>query len=252
MIGFGSRRTPGCITFASAMIEVVTRRTPLLTQKEVWYFDGSPVQLAGRTFFYQALEKPNQTHDVFRTLWSELDVTEETLFSRISETFRYHIRKADRIDHSRWFQFHPDANSIQTFLDTHCVFAATKSILPFSKSRLAAMVSAGCFCLTGVDVGEETVIFHSYLTDGVSARLLSSHHAGNQPDATRGYLNKSLHWHDMLFFKKNGYRIYDWGGVSEPGQGRTFFKESFGGKPHLSYNYIVENKLYRAISHLRP
>jgi len=233
------------------MIEVITRKIPLISQKEVWYYDGSPVELAGRIFFYEAMQPPARPYEEFHTLWSSLELAEDALHRQISDTFRYHIRKAQQIEHKPWFAFDPSDDVLEGFLKTQKDFAMAKGIIPFGRSRLIAMIKAGCFCLTGVSIANQPMIYHAYLTDGAIARLLSSHHVGEQPDTIRGYLNKSLHWHDMLFFKNHGYVTYDWGGVPKPGEGRTFFKESFGGQPRVLYNYTVQNRVYNAFDYLR-
>jgi hypothetical protein len=45
-----------------------------------------------------------------------------------------------------------------------------------------------------------------------------------------GNLNRLLHWHNMQHYKREGFAIYDWGGVSSDlNDGRAKFKLSFGG-----------------------
>ncbi len=46
-----------------------------------------------------------------------------------------------------------------------------------------------------------------------------------------GNLNRLLHWNSMLGYKCEGFRWYDWGGISQDrNDGRARFKKAFGGQ----------------------
>jgi len=67
-----------------------------------------------------------------------------------------------------------------------------------------------------------------------SRRLQDSAHA-----RVIGNLNRFLHWHNMRAYREEGFRQYDWGGISQDEMdGRTTFKMSFGGRVVEEYSHI--------------
>ncbi len=62
------------------------------------------------------------------------------------------------------------------------------------------------------------------------------------------YLNRYLHWHDILYFKDKGFLTYDFGGINldrnSDTYGITKFKLSFGGEIVKQYNYLLVPKIY--------
>jgi len=68
--------------------------------------------------------------------------------------------------------------------------------------------------------------------------------SGNLPEELRrdaGHISRWLCWQDIQFYKQEGYRIYDWGGISKHGElaGIDEFKKSFGGKPAVVHDALV-------------
>jgi hypothetical protein len=54
-----------------------------------------------------------------------------------------------------------------------------------------------------------------------------------------GNLNRVLHWHSMRAYKPEGFRLYDWGGISQDqNDGRARFKKAFGGEVAEEYSYL--------------
>jgi len=54
-----------------------------------------------------------------------------------------------------------------------------------------------------------------------------------------GNLNRLLHWDSMRVYKQEGFRQYDWGGISQDqNDGRAMFKKAFGGKVVEEYGYL--------------
>ena len=101
------------------------------------------------------------------------------------------------------------------------------------------------FILTGAQIDEKTIVYHSYIFNDVQCRLLHSCSEFRIEDNVMrnaiGRANKYLHWEDMLLFKDRGIVTYDWGGISslEEPNGIDKFKMSFGGKPIAYYNIHI-------------
>ena len=82
------------------------------------------------------------------------------------------------------------------------------------------------------------------LRDSESGRVRGLYHGSrrlDEPEKARlvGNLNRLLHWHNMRVYKQEGFRYYDWGGISaDRGDGRARFKMSFGGDVVEEYSYL--------------
>ncbi|OQC00516.1 MAG: hypothetical protein BWX78_01109 [Firmicutes bacterium ADurb.Bin099] len=94
-------------------------------------------------------------------------------------------------------------------------------------------------------INEVAVAYHIYLCgDGIVRLMYSVSSFRNITDskekAAIGRANRLLHFEDMMYFKLNGYLIYDWGGYStdEKLAGINAFKRGFGGVLGPSY-YVV-------------
>lgn len=88
---------------------------------------------------------------------------------------------------------------------------------------------------------------HVYSLDSNRACGLYSYSGRFAADPSQGEVigraNKYLHWQGMLFFKEQGFRIYDFGGLSLEKDNReqqniNKFKKRFGGSEVMEYKCI--------------
>jgi len=90
--------------------------------------------------------------------------------------------------------------------------------------------------LTEASIEEDPVVYHVYICDGVTTRLLySCSEFRNELQGLRqsiGRANSYLTWRDFCFFKQIGVSNYDWGGISsfELPNGIDEYKMKFGGE----------------------
>jgi lipid II:glycine glycyltransferase (peptidoglycan interpeptide bridge formation enzyme) len=122
--------------------------------------------------------------------------------------------------------------------------------------------------IRAASVNNEKIVFHSYVTTCGRARLLHSASLFRESDDSAyrnlvGRANRLLHWDDICYFKNEGCRTYDLGGISMDKsnmetQAINKFKESFGAaviKEYKSYVpasfkgliYLCGKKLLRKI-----
>ncbi len=224
------------------MLVVQTRSNPLFKTTEVWFNDGVPPDLPGKALFYQSATKP--AYPVFglkefHTLALPLAESEEQLFGRINRTFRYHIRKGEGLGLDYTVLDLIDKNNLHQFVETFNAFAQRKKLLPLPVWRAGALAKANGLVVTFLKREKELLTMHGYLVDGSRARLMTSHpvHPA-ETETIQGYVNKFHHWMDVLHFKRTGYAWYDFGGISPDGDGRSYFKQSFGGEHQVFFNYI--------------
>lgn len=211
---------------------------------EVWFgYAGNIVDKIGLTTWQHV--KNNRTkiwgvpHRSY-TVENRLDESAELIFSKYGKTVQTEIKQAEKLNIN--CIFHDDYKGFAEFYNE---FAKNRKIAAITVERLNEM--KGSLKLSYALLDNIKVAAHSYLVDedlGI-ARLL--HAASKRLDEqfdkqAAGKINKLLHYHDMIYFKKSGYVTYDFGGYAENTndkglQGINRFKLSFGGEKIVCNNY---------------
>ncbi|SMO49220.1 hypothetical protein [Solitalea koreensis] len=169
-----------------------------------------------------------------------LNESDDQLLARFSKTNRYQIKKAikEGINCSQ-------ENDLLKFENFFNQFAKEKHLPKVSARNLKSLepnltISFAC-------LNNHTLVAHSYITDQDLGIVRLYHSASKRLDETYenltiGMANKLLHYKDMIFFKENGFKIYDFGGYYESTnkslQGINRFKLSFGGEKVTHSNYF--------------
>lgn len=84
-------------------------------------------------------------------------------------------------------------------------------------------------------INNEKLVFHVYFVDNNRASLMmsfSDFREKNEISKMIGKINRYLHWKDIIYFRRNGFICYDWGGINENDESFkniTSFKKGFGG-----------------------
>lgn len=225
------------------MLIVQTRTFPLIKTSEVWFYKGASIAVSGKMLFNQSEVKPEGNVFMlaeFHTLALPLTETSEQLFDRINRTFRYHIRKGEGLELEFTQLDFNDENSLPYFVRSFNEFARRKKLIRLPMWRAKALAKSEGLTVTALKRGKRYINMHAYLHDGTRARLMTSHPVEQaESESMQGYINKYHHWRDILYFKDKDYRWYDFGGIA-PGSedGRSYFKQSFGGEHQVFYNYI--------------
>lgn len=231
---------------AGSVMKIVPFTRLLITHQEIWFYDGSPVNEFSKNIYYQSSAKPPEhafSAKEFHTLATNLSGTETTLYSGINRTFRYDIKKGEGMNPEYIVLNLQDSNQLLSYWSAYNRFARKRNLLKLPIWRLRALAASSSLVITIIKQGNQVVSTHSYVQDGVRARLLTSHTEPSPMSGTQlGYYNKFHHWQDMLYFKKLTFEWYDWGGVSanrNTRDGRYYFKQSFGGELQLFYHFIT-------------
>ena len=170
-----------------------------------------------------------------------LDQAEEALRSGLSETTAYEIRRSERDRTSCGFLEPLGAAELQSFLKFYDEFVKLTGYSRPSFKWLETLRGANSLAISVVrDPDGEELVYHAYIVDGKSCRLLHSaslqKRAGDREERNLlSRANRLLHWRDILHFKSSGVEIYDFGGWyprkdDQQMLGVNRFKESFGGK----------------------
>lgn len=137
---------------------------------------------------------------------------------------------------------------IEEFVEFYNLFAAKKRLKPINTISLTKY--GANLKITGVSMAGEILTLHAYYTDvesGFTTLLYSaSKRLDNVDDSLLkliGYSNRFLHYQDILYFKKEGFLVYDFGGIYLGQEDRSQvgiaqFKKSFGGEVVTITNYL--------------
>lgn len=153
--------------------------------------------------------------------------------------------------------------STEEFVEFYNLFAAKKGLKPINTMSLAKYGEN--LKITGVSMSGEILTLHAYYTDiesGFTTLLYSASKRLDNVDESLlkliGYSNRFLHYQDLLYFKKEGFLVYDFGGIylgqDDRSQiGIAQFKKSFGGEVVKIINYLSYPYLYslRLLSFLK-
>jgi len=177
----------------------------------------------------------------FSTLIVELDADAEMLLAACGRNTRYKVQRAARegaiaSNEADW----------QRFVAFYNAFAKHKGLATLD-GRSAPNQAGAVRKVTQEGV---ELVMHSYLIDRDIGRARLLHSASllhglaeNASRAAVGRANRFLHYDDMLYFRRLGLRMYDFGGyaldIAAGGEleGINRFKQGFGGRLLAETNY---------------
>lgn len=182
----------------------------------------------------------------FHSLMTDLAASEEDLMAAIHKNVRYEIRRNQKEDVLyRMYSAKEIIENVE-FLDKfaamyEAMYAEKGMRQTLNKEQMLLYAKANALMISAMMMGEDVAVMHSYITKGDKVRLLHSISEFRREDMDANFIarcNKRLHWDDICYFKQEGRKEYDWGGVSslENPNGIDAFKFKFGGSPVTYYN----------------
>ncbi|MEH7073446.1 peptidoglycan bridge formation glycyltransferase FemA/FemB family protein [Neobacillus drentensis] len=197
--------------------------------------------------------KRNTLHKETRTLCIDLHKSEEQLRTELNKSTRYQINKADRDHLTIRVVTNPNTNDLEDFKRFFNVYAKEKGIELFQDERINGMAGNGKLYITYVfHKNGDLLAGHLYMADGNRAGMFYSGSIRltntDIPKNDVGRANRYLHWHDILYFKKENYHLYDFYGISldennKDQQNINQFKRSFGGEEVTEYRSFIPQTL---------
>jgi lipid II:glycine glycyltransferase (peptidoglycan interpeptide bridge formation enzyme) len=198
-----------------------------------------------------------------KSLVNDLTVPDDEIFAKIGKTCRYKIKRAETKDLALCrYQTAPSVEEVDSFLHFYAQFARQKGLSPINRKQFLAVARAGRLRLAEASLQGAVVVRHAYIVSGDTARLLYSASLFRDTDpevrSAIGRANRLLHWRDLLAFKQEGLRVFDWGGIfadetSADRKGINDFKREFGGEPATYYDgYEAHSLLGQLILALLP
>ena len=171
----------------------------------------------------------------------DLSQNETEIMSLFSKTRRYEIRRAIERDalHTDFYQ-PANAAECKEFVDYYNSFARSKGMADIVEDKVYALADNDKLIVAKISSPENEILsMHGYIADEADKRAAlytsSSLFRGKKDIANLiGRANGLLHYQSMLYFKKKGYAVYDFGGIymgnnNIQHQNVAQFKMSLGG-----------------------
>jgi hypothetical protein len=227
---------------------MITYKSRFLTRAEVW-FDNEPTTSARPDWILYNLRSspvPGAQSRSFYTLMVDLSQTPEQLRAQLNEDTAYKIRRARDRDKiiceccdSR------DPAVMDCFEKMYNAFAATKDLLPLNRGRLERLAAAGVLDIScAKDPQGNVLVYHANYRDERRATQLETPslyrtlpQSGARNYSGRG--NRYLTWHNILRYKQEGLKFFDFGGWHLGSDAEMLsindFKRGFGGQVVREY-----------------
>ena len=178
--------------------------------------------------------------DISHTLELDLEQNTEVIFSNFSKQIRQQVKISENEGTSCYFH-----QEIEKFADFFNDFAIKKETFTTSKEKILELGDS--VKLSFAENNGQILAAHSYLVDKEIGIVRHLHSATKRLDEQFdrnliGRANKYLTVKDILYFKEQGYKVFDFGGYAkdtedESLKGINNYKLLFGGKVVPCYNY---------------
>jgi hypothetical protein len=220
-----------------------------LTRGEVWY-DDEPKNTRLLDWIFYSLRSnpaPGARWKYFHNYVIDLTQTTEQLLKKLNQDTAYKIRRARDRDKIICESCDPsDPAVLDRFEEMYNPFAAMKGLPPLDRARMNAMAAAGVLDLSvAKDPPGNALVYHANYRDHERATQmhLPSLYRKASDSAARnliGRANRYLTWSDMLRYKEQGLKSFDFGGwyVGTTDQALlriNDFKRGFGGQVVREY-----------------
>lgn len=184
---------------------------------------------------------------IWHTLELNLEQDTELIISDFSKQIRQQVKIAE--NEGTYCYFHSE---VEKFVDFFNEFAVKKDTYTTSKKKIFELGTA--VKLSFAENNRQILAAHSYLVDEEAGIVVHLHSATKRLNENFdrnliGRANKYLTVKDILYFKEQGFKIFDFGGYAkdtedESLKGINNYKLLFGGKAATYYNYYSYSYLF--------
>jgi len=227
---------------------MITYRSRFLTRGEVW-FDNEPddAQPVDWILYQQRSHPvPRSRARNFHTFVIDLTQSCEQLQAQLNEDTAYKIRRARDRDKITCECHDPrDPAAMDRFEQMYNQFAAVKGLCPLVRGRMESMAAAGVLDLSvAKDQQGNALVYHANYRDhsraaGLELPSLYRKFSDSKARNLIGRANRYLTWSDILRYKEQGLKYFDFGGWyqgDDPGLLKiNEFKRGFGGQVLREY-----------------
>ncbi len=225
-----------------------TCKSRYLIRGEVWYDDapGDTRSLDWIVYYQRSRPVPGATWEYFYTYVIDLSESVERLQAQLNQDTAYKIRRARERDKIVCEQRDArDPAVLAQFEELYNQFALTKGLASLERARVKSMAAAGVLDLSvAKDAQGDVLVYHANYRDHRRATqlYLPSLYRSFSDNGARsliGRANRCLTWNDILRYKDQGLKYFDFGGWypgSDPEMLKiNEFKRGFGGQVLREY-----------------
>ena len=228
--------------------------------RETWFnYEYKPSDIFGLNVFMHLKDADKKTipgvKQIGHTVELDLEQDTATIFANFSSDIRRKVRKAGSEGTVCYFQH--DADQFVSFFND---FAEKKKTFTTSKHKISEL--GDYIKMSFAENNGQLMAAHSYIVDKEMS-IVRGLHSGTtrlKPGSDKslvGRAHKLLVVNDILYFKEQGFKVFDFGGYAdntkdESLKGINRFKLSFGGKVvscvnYYSYSYWILRKLSKLL-----
>jgi hypothetical protein len=242
------------------MFTIITRKTPLLSRQDIWFYDNQEIELKGNNLFYHAFSVPKDKNvvELKKVYTTSIDLTQslDNIKGGCKRKLRGYINKGSRTDFQHKILNISDSEIQEKILAEYDIFSKQKGLESIDKIWFVACCNSSHMMATQIFFENKPLITHIYLKDNERTRLQFSFHHVLTVNKYNGQFqslaNRYLHWLDIIYFKEKGLNIYDFGGIPIKSMASLReFKLSFGGIIEEQYSFIVPNGFYAIVYKLK-
>jgi len=219
-----------------------------LTRGEVWYDDeaGNTRSVDWIVYHQRSQPVPGAAWEYFYNYVIDLNEPVEKLQAQLNQDTAYKIRRARERDKIVCEQRDSrDSAVLAQFEEMYNRFALTKGLAPLERTRVESMAAAGMLDMSvAKDAQGNVLVCHANYRDHQRATqlYLPSLYRSLSDNGARsliGRANRYLTWSDILRYKDQGLKYFDFGGWypgSDPEMLKiNEFKRGFGGQVLREY-----------------
>ena len=181
--------------------------------------------------------KPSSSLSSCETLHIDLMKSEEELLMDMNQTTRRQVRRAEEMALERVVIERPTDNDLlkfQTFYNNFAKNKKTHSCNLYHMQTMRLLRDQNALLITYIKDDEDILCYRIYIIDDNVAMNLYSASLFRMAESSEtkkmlGQANRLLTWKSILWFKNNGYDVYDFGRLTTDENIRRF-KFGFGGE----------------------
>lgn len=191
-----------------------------------------------------------------RNYTSVVDLTPapEELLAKMRPTTRKLIRRASQEGFVHDVLADCSAEQIDEFCDFVDELSADRGLRPVFRPRLAALAKSSALVITSIRMPDgPPLAMHAYVPVRPRAAMVQTASALRREDSGEisqrlGRAHRYLHWRDMLYFRDDGYTVYELGGIDVEGKDDktaqiAAFKTSLGATAVPEYHLTIARTL---------
>ncbi len=229
---------------------MITYRSRFLARGEVWFDnepDGALRSLDWILYHQRSSPVPGARAREFYTCVIDLALSREELQARLQSETAYKIRRARERDKIVCESRDPrDAAVLDQFEEMYNAFAVLKGLSPLHRERIESLAGAGLLDLSAArDPQGNILVYHANYRDRSRALELAlpSLYRTVSDSGRRNLIGRAsryLTWNDILRYKDEGLKYFDFGGWysgNDPAMLKiNDFKKGFGGRVVCEYD----------------